>query len=151
MQHLTKIGGYELSTASGYGVCLERAQSDLMVMSVIAVLAVTFVAEQLRLSIKKISISHKNHLLPKVTVSIGVSTLPDQYPSGLALLRAADEALYRAKERGRDRVVVAQEQPSVSANDSFGNPIRTAEVAMIEGPHEGAPTNKTNEHKIVPY
>src|SRR5262249_39619515 len=59
-------------------------------------------AEQLRLSIKRLSVPYKSHLLPEVTISIGVATLSDQYTTGLALLRAADEALYRAKGEGRD-------------------------------------------------
>jgi len=40
-----------------------------------------------------------------VTVSVGVATLREPKPQDLeALLAAADEALYRAKERGRNRV-----------------------------------------------
>jgi diguanylate cyclase (GGDEF)-like protein len=42
-----------------------------------------------------------------VTVSVGVSCRPDDGTSPEDLLRAADSALYRAKNSGRDRVVVA--------------------------------------------
>ncbi|MEM9464700.1 MAG: GGDEF domain-containing protein [Actinomycetota bacterium] len=41
----------------------------------------------------------------KVTVSIGVSTSPP--PDGRVMLEAADAALYRAKDRGRNQVVLA--------------------------------------------
>lgn len=40
----------------------------------------------------------------KVTVSIGIATLPDDARMKTELIRKADEALYRAKEGGRDRV-----------------------------------------------
>jgi diguanylate cyclase (GGDEF)-like protein len=40
----------------------------------------------------------------RVTVSIGAAAYPDDGDSADDLLRAADGALYRAKERGRDRV-----------------------------------------------
>jgi len=42
------------------------------------------------------------------TVSIGVSALGDGVRDGSALLRAADDALYRAKREGRNRVVTAE-------------------------------------------
>jgi two-component system, cell cycle response regulator len=42
-----------------------------------------------------------------ITCSVGVSTLPEHGTTVAALLRAADAAMYSAKQRGRDRVVVA--------------------------------------------
>ncbi|MEP6938304.1 MAG: GGDEF domain-containing protein [Rudaea sp.] len=60
------------------------------------------VAEQLREAIAARSISVGNHSL-RVSVSIGVARL-DPTPDSAALLRAADEQLYRAKEGGRNRV-----------------------------------------------
>ena len=38
------------------------------------------------------------------TISIGVSAFPEDGPTAELLLRKADEALYRAKKTGRDRV-----------------------------------------------
>jgi diguanylate cyclase (GGDEF)-like protein len=43
----------------------------------------------------------------RITASFGVATLPDDAGDGDALLAAGDEALYAAKEAGRDRVMVA--------------------------------------------
>jgi diguanylate cyclase (GGDEF)-like protein len=40
----------------------------------------------------------------RITVSIGAATAPDQGTVRVRLLRAADEALYQAKEAGRNRV-----------------------------------------------
>ena len=42
-----------------------------------------------------------------VTLSMGVAAFPQHGANGQALLKAADTALYRAKNEGRDRVVVA--------------------------------------------
>jgi len=39
-----------------------------------------------------------------VTVSIGVAERSDKNPTAEAVVKAADEALYRAKKRGRNRV-----------------------------------------------
>ena len=43
-----------------------------------------------------------------VTVSIGVAVFPQHAASATALLRAADRALYQAKNSGRDRWSVAE-------------------------------------------
>jgi diguanylate cyclase (GGDEF)-like protein len=42
----------------------------------------------------------------KITVSIGLVTLTPQTPDLMALLQQADEALYEAKETGRNRYQV---------------------------------------------
>ena len=47
----------------------------------------------------------------KVTVSFGVAQRNEQFKKPEAVLKAADEALYQAKEAGRNRVVVYGENP----------------------------------------
>ena len=47
--------------------------------------------------------------LGKVTISGGVACFPDDAPDGVELLRAADDALYRAKQGGRNQVYRADE------------------------------------------
>ena len=42
-----------------------------------------------------------------MTASVGVATLPDVAASVDALIQAADQAMYRVKERGKNGIYVA--------------------------------------------
>ena len=73
-------------------------------------------AEQLRDAARQAVAQIHGQALDRVTLSIGIASFPEDGSSGEALLRAADSALYRAKQEGRDRVVRASvlkpEQPA---------------------------------------
>ena len=71
-------------------------------------------AEELRTSFRQLSLIHRDIVLGKVTLSLGVAALPDHGTTAVELLAAADHALLRAKSEGRDRVLVAE----VSSNRS---------------------------------
>ncbi|MBV9816278.1 MAG: sensor domain-containing diguanylate cyclase, partial [Alphaproteobacteria bacterium] len=61
-------------------------------------------AEQLRSKVEDIVVRYLEKNLPRITVSIGVAVFPDADDNPQAVLKAADQALYRAKEKGRNRV-----------------------------------------------
>lgn len=63
-------------------------------------------ARELRVRIAELSLSYQGNQLGKVTVSIGVAVSMDASQSGDLLVREADAAMYEAKTRGRDQVVV---------------------------------------------
>jgi diguanylate cyclase (GGDEF)-like protein len=64
-------------------------------------------ARQLREALAASRFVHLGQDLGQVTVSIGVAAFPDNGREWLAVLQQADQALYRAKEQGRDRVDAA--------------------------------------------
>ena len=64
-------------------------------------------AESIRAAVGAMRIRHMGQELPAVTVSIGVASFPLNGREGESLIRHADEALYRAKRGGRDRVEMA--------------------------------------------
>jgi diguanylate cyclase (GGDEF)-like protein/PAS domain S-box-containing protein len=63
--------------------------------------------EQLRSQIKTISIRNPAGKYLNITASLGIATWPDHGDTATDLLMAADGAMFRAKEEGRDRIVVA--------------------------------------------
>ena len=57
-------------------------------------------------------------LLLPVTVSVGIAVWPRDGKDFEQVLKAADRALYRAKEAGRNRVLAASGEPAVDRVDA---------------------------------
>jgi len=71
------------------------------------------IAERIRTRTESTIVSLAPGLTDRITVSIGVATAPEHALDRITLLRLADEALYRAKDAGRNRVIgVAPAEPS---------------------------------------
>jgi PleD family two-component response regulator len=68
--------------------------------------------EELRISFQQLSIKHRDIVLGKVTLFLGVTALSDHGTTAIELLTAADGALLRAKGEGRDRVLIAEVAPN---------------------------------------
>jgi diguanylate cyclase (GGDEF)-like protein len=64
-------------------------------------------AEELREAAKRELVQLRGQSLGAVSLSIGVASFPANGATSETLLGAADAALYRAKEAGRDRVTVS--------------------------------------------
>lgn len=64
-------------------------------------------AESLREKTRQLEVKYKDRILDPVTLSLGVAIYPENGLTGEAVLRSADDALYKAKKDGRDRVTIA--------------------------------------------
>jgi diguanylate cyclase (GGDEF)-like protein/PAS domain S-box-containing protein len=64
-------------------------------------------AEGLRKAAKALQVAFRGQSYGGITLSVGLAVFPEDGGDGVTLLQRADEALYRAKAEGRDRVVVA--------------------------------------------
>jgi diguanylate cyclase (GGDEF)-like protein len=73
---------------------------------------------QVCLQVKKMEIRHSDQLLGTMTVSAGVAGTPKHGSTCSELLRAADEALYAAKQAGRDCVAIYQAKELETRNES---------------------------------
>ncbi len=67
------------------------------------------VAERVRDRIRTFEFLASDALTVRLTASIGVATLPDVAGSAEELLRAADTAMYRVKDAGKNGIHIAQE------------------------------------------
>jgi len=67
----------------------------------------TAVAERMRAAVEE-QVNADKRWTQKVTVSIGVATWPENGKTGQALLVAADQAMYAAKNQGRNQVVTSK-------------------------------------------
>lgn len=64
-------------------------------------------AEEIRQEVKRLCVEYNGILLSSITISLGVACFPEHGKTGEEVIRAADTALYQAKNEGRNRVVVA--------------------------------------------
>ena len=66
-------------------------------------------AEQVRLEVRRLRVEFEGQPVEQITISLGIAVSPLHGVTTETLLKAADDALYRAKNEGRDRVVVADD------------------------------------------
>ena len=95
------------STRGGDIVCRYGGEEFLAVLPGISIENARLRAEELRQGAKELLVYHLGKPLAKCTISLGVAVFPENGQTSEALLKAADNALYRAKNEGRDRVVLA--------------------------------------------
>ncbi len=86
-------------------ICRYGGEEFIVVMPNANLAAATGRAEQLRIAVRQQRTEFQDQQFGGVTVSIGVAIYPDCGPNSDALLRAADNALYQAKDQGRNQVV----------------------------------------------
>jgi diguanylate cyclase (GGDEF)-like protein len=75
-------------------------------------------AELIRQRVHSLEIGHNGSQLGPVTLSVGIAVLPAHGDTAEAVLRAADEALLKSKQLGRNRIVVSSAGASVVAPEA---------------------------------
>ncbi|MGH8727494.1 MAG: diguanylate cyclase [Burkholderiales bacterium] len=88
-------------------VCRYGGEEFLLIMPEASLDLARQRAEQLRQEVKGLTVQHEGNALGTVTLSLGVAAFPQHGATVNDLLRAADAALYSAKQEGRDRVAVS--------------------------------------------
>jgi diguanylate cyclase (GGDEF)-like protein len=84
-------------------------------------------AEAMRAAVEAITVRYGEKTLPRVTISLGVAVAPQHGTLPQDLMRVADNALYAAKDQGRNQVVLAD----LSARDPADETAAGATVTRI--------------------
>ncbi len=88
-------------------VCRFGGEEFCLVCPDISLENAQYLAEKFRKRVRNLDIRIHHKPIDTVTLSIGVALFPHHAHDAELLLKSADEALYRAKAEGRDRVVVS--------------------------------------------
>jgi diguanylate cyclase (GGDEF)-like protein len=90
---------------------------------------------------------------PRPTISIGVATYPDDGSTRQELMRKADDALFRAKSGGRNRVALAREEKKVPKTSHYtqGQLERLAALATREGVGEAEILREALDNLLKKY
>ncbi|MEC4812739.1 MAG: PAS domain S-box protein [Scytonema sp. PMC 1069.18] len=92
-------------------VCRYGGEEMVLILLEASLETATQRAEQIRENVKHLIMKNRNQLLGAITLSMGVACFPEHGLTGEAVIQAADAALYRAKQEGRDRVATASDEP----------------------------------------
>jgi diguanylate cyclase (GGDEF)-like protein len=92
-------------------VCRHGGEEFALVMPEATLEIVQRRAEDIQAAIKRLDLQFRGVPLGRVTASFGVALFPDNADGPDSVLRAADDALYAAKDAGRDRIVVSTARP----------------------------------------
>lgn len=90
--------------------CRYGGEEFLLIMPDINLETANQRAEELRELISQMEVHHLGLSLGKVTASMGVASYPNHGEELEEIIHAADAAMYRAKQQGRNRVVVAESE-----------------------------------------
>jgi diguanylate cyclase (GGDEF)-like protein/PAS domain S-box-containing protein len=105
---LQRVGAFLQSCIRGEDIACRYGGEEFILVLLSASLADTRQrAEDLCKGVQALSVEHRGQILDGITASFGVAIFPEHSTTAEGIIKAADEALYRAKHGGRNHVVAA--------------------------------------------
>jgi diguanylate cyclase (GGDEF)-like protein len=124
-----RVGGEEFAVILPEASSVQGSVAAERLRASVEAKGATIVAERIRRHVETLDLEGR-----RVTVSIGVASYPEHGDDADALFSAADDAMYRAKRQGKNRVVIAPR-----SDRSFDDEIPSGvEADLLE--HAEAPT-----------
>jgi diguanylate cyclase (GGDEF)-like protein len=132
---LRELGAVLRSLVRGGDIsCRYGGEEFLMIMAETSLEAGYQRAQNIRQQVTGLQVRYHGETLRKITVSIGVAGFPVNGEAAGTIVKAADEALYRAKREGRDRVVVAENKAAQALRRiDLGDEIRPDQITSLAG------------------
>jgi diguanylate cyclase (GGDEF)-like protein len=88
-------------------LCRYGGEEFVLVMTAASLDTIRERAEMLREGVRRLNIGFEGQHIGHVTISVGIAVHPDHGETGSQAMEAADTALYRAKQSGRNRTMIA--------------------------------------------
>jgi len=108
---LQELGKLVLNHTRGEDIPSRYGGDEFIIILPDANLEVTCMrAELIQDHTRNYQIQFDGNILEVITLSFGIAVFPEHGSSSTEILRAVDHALYRAKNEGRDQIVVATER-----------------------------------------
>jgi diguanylate cyclase (GGDEF)-like protein len=105
---LQRVGAFLQSCIRGEDIACRYGGEEFILVLLSASLADTWQrAEDLCKGVQSLVVEHEGLILGGITASFGVAIFPVHSTTAEGIIKAADQALYRAKHGGRNHVVAA--------------------------------------------
>lgn len=105
---LRELGQFLQKYVRGYDIaCRYGGEEFILIIPETSLQVAQQRAEQIRTAVKCLNVESDGQSVGTITLSMGLASFPHHGLEPETVIKAADEALYRAKKSGRDRVIVA--------------------------------------------
>lgn len=113
---LRALGGFLKEQVRGSDIaCRYGGEEFVLLLSPATAEGARLRAETIRVGAAQLAVIHGQRALGPISLSLGVAMFPEHGADAAAIIKAADVALYQAKNGGRDRVVMAPDRVSQGA------------------------------------
>ncbi|TVQ43280.1 MAG: diguanylate cyclase [Gloeocapsa sp. DLM2.Bin57] len=92
-------------------ICRYGGEEIVIIIPNMSLKQLVYRAKKLQIVIKNLNLEYLEQKIPTITASFGIASFPNHGEDEETLIHIADKALYLAKAKGRNRVIVGSKRP----------------------------------------